>query len=153
MQETVVADSAEALRQNMLQHQPQEVGAGHCPGSGLAAFALDIAESDLAIALVENLFLADDAAIEILGQVFQSWPPFAHSLALDNPAGRRGWNSEALLPQGLQKPRSEYLAEGMAIEQVPVFGLSPLPPVAIHCATWHHDMAVRVVVQSAGMGM
>ena len=85
MQEAVVAYPTEAFGQDVLQHQPQEVGTRERSGLGFSAFALDVAEGNLAIFVVEYLLFADDTAIEVLGQVLQGRLSPTDTLTLHHP--------------------------------------------------------------------
>ena len=53
----------------------------------------------------------------------------------------------------LKHSAAEHLGKREAVEQVFAFDLPPLSPDPVHGPAGDHDMAVRVVVQSAGMGM
>ena len=88
MEKPVVAGASESLGQDMLEHQGEEA----CPWQGavLEALALGIAvaEGHLPVLAGDDVFLLDDAAIEIAPQIDQCLLATANVLAVDDPGAR-----------------------------------------------------------------
>ncbi len=69
VQKAVVSRSAEALGENMLQYQVNEILAGQstvCFGFGLA---FDISKSNLAVFVGDDVLFGDHAFVQVLGKV------------------------------------------------------------------------------------
>jgi hypothetical protein len=64
MQITIIADPAKPFGSYVLQHQFKEVIGSECAGLALL-FIIAIAKGDLAILTAENVFLSDNAALQI----------------------------------------------------------------------------------------
>lgn len=69
MQKAKVARTSESLGQHMLQHQPQELCAGHGAPFQLHGLAVAITEADLAGSAGEDVFFGDDAPVKIAPQI------------------------------------------------------------------------------------
>ena len=71
MQETKITGAPKALRQHMLEHQPEKVGAGNGALFHPSGLGVTIAERHLAVAAGDDILLADDAPIQITAEVDQ----------------------------------------------------------------------------------
>ena len=71
VQEAEIARSAEALGQDMLEDQPQEIGAGEDAFFQFAGFCVAIAKGHLAVRASQDVLFTDNAAIKIAAEVDQ----------------------------------------------------------------------------------
>ena len=85
MQKTIIARTTKPPRQNVLQHQPQEVFAFERAHFDLLGLAIDIPKRYVATVIGDDILLADHAAIQIAGQIFQCRLAFADMLAVGYP--------------------------------------------------------------------
>ena len=88
MQKAIIARTTKTPRQNVLQNKPQEVFAFERAHFDLLRLAVDIPKRYVAIVIGHDILLADHAAIQIAGQVFQCRLAFADMLAIGYPARR-----------------------------------------------------------------
>ena len=69
IQESEVSRAAESLGQDVLEDEPQEVGAGDGSGVVLSGLGVAIAEGQVVVVVGEDVLLADDAATEVAAQI------------------------------------------------------------------------------------
>lgn len=69
----------------MLQHQPQELRAGHGAPFQLHGLAVAITEADLAVGAGEDVFLGDDAPVKIASQIDERPLARANGFAIHHP--------------------------------------------------------------------
>lgn len=92
----------------MLQYPPQEVLAPEgavLSGSGIG---IDVSERHPPIVVGDNVLFADNAPVQIAGQVFQGWLATADTGAMDDPfCGDRPGQCQAGLVDSGQHPGAE----------------------------------------------
>jgi hypothetical protein len=71
MEKSIVPDPAKPFGQHMLHEKAQEVLAFERAPAGLTAAAFDVLESHLDVFVGEDVFFAEDSAIDVPGQVSQ----------------------------------------------------------------------------------
>lgn len=154
MQETIISDASEALRQDMLKAEPEEVGAGYGASAHAASAGFEIFESDQAVLIGDDVLLADDAAIEIDREVLQGRLSTPDMLDINDPVGRhRAGYVEACVVERGEEACAEDFAERLLIEQIFVLDLKPLSPCALYAAAGNDDMQVGMEIEASGMGM
>jgi len=138
----------------MLEHEVQEVLAGQCARAALAGAAIGVAERDVPVAVIKDAGLADDAAVEVAGEILQRRRAAPHALAVHDPlVGQPGRRGQTGLVEGLEHARAEHAGERDAVEQIPPLRLAPLAAPSIPGAAGGDDVAVGMEVQVAGMGV
>ena len=127
VQEAEVARASQALGQEVLQHQPKEIGAGQRAGGHFFGLRVTVLERDLAggalTVAAQDVALLDDAAIELIGvnqaQVQQGLLAVADAAAIDNPGvGQRGRQRQAGDLDRVEQLALEDLGQGLVVEQV-----------------------------------
>jgi len=89
VQDSVLACPVKALGQDVLEEQPEEVGAGQGADLALAGLALGVSEAHLAIAAGEDVALAEHAAVEVASEVLERLLAPADVEAIDIWISRR----------------------------------------------------------------
>jgi hypothetical protein len=84
MEETKVTDPTKATGQDMLEQQPEEFAPGEGADLTLSLVVL-IAETDLAIAVGDNVLFWEHTSIEIASQISQCLFTATHLFAVNNP--------------------------------------------------------------------
>lgn len=153
MQQAEVSRPMETLGQYVLQYQPEEVCSfqgARFPLSGLAFF---IAEGHPIVLQTQDLALTDDTLVEVAGQVGQGRFTPSDTFALDYPGSGHALRQPVSgLPNRSEDPGPKDFRQGFAVEQIGSGSGFPAQAGSIQAATWHNDMRVWVVVQSATMG-
>jgi hypothetical protein len=85
MQKAIVAGASEALGQDMLEPQGEEACPGQSAVGEALALGIAVAEGHLAVLAGDDVFLLDDAAIEVARQIDQRLLAAADVLAVDEP--------------------------------------------------------------------
>ena len=83
MQKAVVPRPPEALGQDVLQDQAQEVGTGQRAHLRLAALAVAVAKADLAVRARQDVAFPDHPAIEVATEIDQRLLAVADTFAID----------------------------------------------------------------------
>jgi hypothetical protein len=159
MEKAEVARAPKALGQDMQQEQPKEGRAAHRAQRHLAGLAVAVTEADLPLLARQNVLFPNHAPIQIAAQIDQRLLAAAHALAVDDPLVRMpGRQRQALPDQRGQQLGPEHLGQCPVAEQIAVpFDAArlgtppPLVPIERRCR--HHQMHVRVVLQTARMGV
>ena len=159
MQKAEVARTPESLGQHMLQHQPEELRAGKRSALQLSGTGVAITEADFAVGAGEDVFLGDDAPVQIAPQVDERLLARADGFAIHHP--RRGVTIGQPQPGGLdgrEQLRPEHLGQRLVVEQIAALCLapptgSPLLLLAIDRRCRHDQMDMRVIVQFARVGV
>ena len=68
MQESVITRASEAFGQRVLQHQCDEVFAAQASGFDVSTMAIFVAEGDEGGVVIDDIAIADDAAIQVARQ-------------------------------------------------------------------------------------
>jgi len=99
VQEAVFAHATQAGWQDVQEHVPEEVGDGQGAGGVGAGLCVAIAEGDGAAGgiVVDQIVLADDAAVEIAGEVLERVLA-APSAGTNTGRARSRWASQAPPP-------------------------------------------------------
>ena len=123
VQEAVVTTAAEAPGQDVLEQEPEKVGARKCSRLDLAA-VLRVAEGHFAVFAGQDVLLRQDAAIQIPSQVDQRLLAIADPLAIDDPFLRHvRLDAPASVLHGLEPLAAEDLRQGLFGEQeLPLLG-------------------------------
>jgi len=89
VQEAVLAHATQAGWQDVQEHGPEEIRDGQGARGVGAGLCVAIAEGDGAARgiVIDQIVLADDAAVEIAGQVFERGLAAPDVAAVDDPAG------------------------------------------------------------------
>ena len=143
MQEAIVTHASEAFRQDMLEDKHQEVGTGQgaCFRNTRARF--EIFESHPAVLIGEDVFLADDPAIEVGREILQGRLTTPNTFDVNDPVAWHGVGDvEAVVVERGEEARPEDFAERLFIEQIFTLDLEPLLPRVLYTAARHNDMQV-----------
>lgn len=156
MQEAVVPRPPEALGQDVLQQQVEELGTGQRADLALPALAVAVAEADLAAAVViasEEVGLADHAAIEVTTQINEGLLAVADTLAVDHPFPRqRLGRMEASLRERRQQLGAKHLRERLVAEEIAALR-APASAPRIQARAGHDQMHVWMQVEPARVGV
>ena len=143
----------------MLQHQPQELCAGHGAPFQLHGLAVAITEADLAGGAGEDVFLGDDAPVKIAPQIDERLLARAHGFAIHHPRhGVMIWQGQSSRFDARQQLRPEHFGQRLGVEQIAIFCLvpplgAPLPALAVDRRRRHDQMDMRVVIQPPRVGV
>ena len=156
VQEAVVTHALEAAWQDVDQELPEELDERQGTEAPGARLGFAIAEGDEVALAIEgdDVAFAQDAAVEIPGEVFERREPGADALAVHNPLrGQAEIGVQGASPQGIAELRAEHLGEGAAVEQVPAVEGPLLSPLAVDAAAGNDDVQVRVVFETPVVGV
>lgn len=149
VQKAEVARPPEASRQDVAQHQPQEVGTRQGARLHAPRLAVLIAKGDLPVSARENVLLPDHTPVQVAAQVHQRFGSGADGLAVHDPSlGMMSGQHQTRLRERRQQLGPKDLGQGLAGEQPGrlAAGLlgAPQPPRVIDrrrrrecvCSTW-----------------
>ena len=153
VQEAVVSGPAEAFGQDVLEHEPEEVGPAERTRIDLAA-ALGVAKGHLAVFAGQDVLLRQYPAIEIAPQVEQGVLAVADPFAIDDPVARQvGLHRPALLLHRLEPLAAEDLRQRLlGEEKLPLLG-APAVVDGIDGPGGDDDVHVGVKVQGPAVGV
>ena len=154
VQESVIAGTAKPLRQNMLEDQPEEIGAGERTFFQLAGIGVAIAEAHPAVLAGEDVLLPDDAAVEVTPQIDQGLLAGSDRFDVRHPflrIARRQGNAGRL--DRRQQLGPEDLGHRLLVEQISPVLATPLASPAlllrIDRRRGNDQMDMRVEVEAA----
>jgi len=159
VEEAEVAGPPQALGQDVLDDEPEEVGPGKGALFELAGSGVSPAVAHLGVVEGEDVLLADDAAVEIAAQVDQGGLAGADALAVDDPLPGMvlGQAQGGGLEAG-EHPGAEDLGESLVGEEVGSPGLAlalgaPELALGVDGGSRHDEMDVGVEGEFAGVGV
>lgn len=167
VQNAEVAGPLQALGQDMLQQQPQEVFCGQGVRGRPAALGIAPAVGDLAALAAQDVALGDHASVDIAPQIAQRLLSITHGFAVHHPLrGQvRRQRQPRRVQRGLELAR-KHLGQGLLAEEVAAarrlsltrglaqlhFG-APQPGLGIKGSRRDAHMHMRMEAQSAVVGV
>ena len=159
MQKTVIARPPKSLGQHMLQHQPQKIRTGH--GALLHPPGLGVLEAEAyqAVTAGDDILFANDPTIKIAPQIDQRRLACTDGFAVHHPVFRVA--ARPLQSSGFdarEQLRPKDLGQRLMAEQITALAFAgpfrpPAPILAIDRRRRHHQMDMRVIIQSARVRM
>ncbi len=154
MQVAEVAGPPEPLGQDMLQHQPQELHAGHRAPGPLAGLAVSVAECHGVPIHAQNILLGDHAPVQIATKIDDRLRTRTHLLAVDHPFHRRvGRHAQAGMRHGIHHLGAKHLSQGFFGKQILALLGAPALVAQIDRPGRHHQMHMRMEIQPPVMGV
>lgn len=118
VEQAVVAHPAKALGQDVLEQQPEEVRTGQGAQRTASGLAVGVAEGDAVAVAVEDVTLAEDAAIEIACKVDERAVAAADITAVDDPPRWDGHGQfQAVCVERVEQFATEHAGEIAGVEQ------------------------------------
>ena len=87
MQKAIIARSSEALGQDVLQDQVQEIDCGQRAHFQCPTLAVPVVKADLSVVAGQDVGLPDHAAIKVAPQIDECLVAVTHTFAIDHPFG------------------------------------------------------------------
>lgn len=151
MEQAVVAGASEPSWQDVLKDAEEEGGSRERAVAHPAGFGLPVAEGDAAVALMEDVVLGDDAAVEVASKILERFAARSDEGDVDHPFGWREWEGEPEVGQPLQQPGAKDFGEVLTLEEV--FALAPDSTFGADDGgrDEHVDVGVECLVARMGM--
>ena len=153
MEEPEGASTAEALGQDVLEQEPEEVGAGES-ASAARASVISITEGYRVIVGGDDVAFLKNAAIEVLAEIHECLFTAADMCAMNHPVLWQGLGDlELVFAQCTQPPGAEHLGKVVLVKEVRTPFLAPESSGGVERSSRDNEVDMRMKPQFPVMGV